>query len=107
LGDVGQAVGVMVWCEISALICDNILRPKLLGGQGNVHPLLTFFSVLGGLSLFGMVGLILGPLLLAIMLSLLDVYQRYFLEPGPAFLCQEARPPEEKTPPALPADHGE
>lgn len=88
LGNVGQAVGVMIWCEVAGLICDNILRPKLLGGKGKVHPLLTFFSVLGGLSLFGMVGLILGPLVLAIMLSLLDVYQRYFLEPPPAAICQ-------------------
>ncbi|MFH1033653.1 MAG: AI-2E family transporter [Pseudomonadota bacterium] len=103
LGETGQAVGVMIWCEIAALVCDNILRPKLLGGQGNVHPLLTFFSVLGGLSLFGMVGLILGPLLLAIMLSLLDVYQRYFLEPVPVLDC--ANPPQgddQDRPPALP-----
>ncbi len=90
LGNLGQAIGVMVWCEIASLVCDNILRPKLLGGQGNVHPLLTFFSVLGGLSLFGMVGLILGPLLLAIMLSLMDVYRRYFLEPLPSPVCAQA-----------------
>ncbi len=75
----GQAVAVMVWCLVAGLVCDNFLRPKLLGGQGHLHPLLTFFSVLGGLSLFGVVGLILGPLVLAVLLSLVDVYQRYFL----------------------------
>ena len=61
------------------LVCDNVLRPRLIGRGSNLHPLLTFFSVLGGLSYFGLVGLFLGPLLLAILLSLLDVYQRYFL----------------------------
>jgi predicted PurR-regulated permease PerM len=99
LGETGQGLGVMVWCEIAALICDNLLRPRLLGGKGDVHPLLTFFSVLGGLSLFGMVGLILGPLLLAITLSLLDVYQRYFLEPAPVFICAETATSDEARPP--------
>ncbi len=83
-GQSGQALGTALWCLVSSLTCDNVLRPRLIGGQTNLHPLLTFFSILGGLSLFGMVGLILGPLILAILLSLLEVYQRYFLEnPAP------------------------
>ncbi len=96
LGNTGQAVGVMVWSQAAALVCDNILRPRLLGGKGGVHPLLTFFSVLGGLSLFGMVGLILGPLVLAILLSLVDVYRRYFLEPPPAPGEAACPPPPEE-----------
>lgn len=82
-GSTLQAVGVMAWCLIASLVCDNILRPRLIGGDTNLHPLLTFFSVLGGISLFGVVGLILGPLVLAILISLLDVYQRYFLNDPP------------------------
>jgi predicted PurR-regulated permease PerM len=77
-----QAVGVMVWCLVTMVVCDNWLRPKLIGGQANLHPLLTFFAVLGGITYFGMVGLILGPLVLAILLSLIEVYQRYFLQPA-------------------------
>lgn len=100
IGQTWPGVGVAAWCLITGGVCDNILRPKLIGGQANLHPLLTFFSVLGGLSLFGMVGLILGPLLLAVLLSLLEVYQRYFLAP-PA-------PPACSTPadqgPAAPSD---
>jgi predicted PurR-regulated permease PerM len=85
MSNFGQAAGVSLWCLAAGTICDNFLRPKLLGGQGRLHPLLTFFSVLGGLSLFGVLGLILGPLVLAVLLSLLEVYERYFLdddEPG-------------------------
>jgi len=78
-GDVFQGVGVMIWCGVSQLVCDNFLRPRLIGG-GNIHPLLTFFSVLGGLSVFGMVGLILGPLVLAVLISLLEVYEHYFMD---------------------------
>jgi predicted PurR-regulated permease PerM len=82
MGDYGQASGVMIWCLIVSLICDNWLRPKLIGGQADLHPLLTFFAVLGGISYFGLVGLILGPLVLAILLSLIEVYKRYFLDNG-------------------------
>lgn len=82
MGDYGQASGVMIWCLIVSVICDNWLRPKLIGGQADLHPLLTFFAVLGGISYFGLVGLILGPLVLAILLSLIEVYKRYFLDNG-------------------------
>jgi predicted PurR-regulated permease PerM len=88
MGHLGAGVGVMVWCLVVSLACDNWLRPQLIGGQAHLHPLLTFFAVLGGLSLFGLVGLILGPLVLALLLSLTEVYQRYFLEPAEPSLPQ-------------------
>ncbi len=79
-GEQGPAIGMMIWCLLVSLLCDNWLRPKLIGGQANLHPLLTFFAVLGGISYFGIVGLILGPLVLAILLSLIEVYRRHFLD---------------------------
>ncbi|WP_197282132.1 AI-2E family transporter [Dethiosulfatarculus sandiegensis] len=82
-GHVAGSIGMMIWCLLAGLTCDNILRPRLIAGQANLHPLLTFFSVLGGISLFGVVGLILGPLVLALLLSLLKVYQRFFVEEKP------------------------
>jgi predicted PurR-regulated permease PerM len=82
LGDWPDAVGVMVWCGAWMAVCDNIIRPKLIGSSTNLHPLLVFFSLLGGLSMFGMAGLLMGPMTLALLLSLLQVYQRYFLEPA-------------------------
>ena len=81
-GNVPGAVVVLVWGLIVGLVCDNILRPKILGAERGIHPLLTFFSVLGGLYFFGMVGLFIGPLILAVLISLLEVYQRYFLKLG-------------------------
>lgn len=78
-GMTGAGVGVMAWCLISALICDNLIRPKLLGNVTHLHPLMVFFAVLGGLLLFGVVGLVLGPMVLALMLSLLEVYRLHFV----------------------------
>jgi predicted PurR-regulated permease PerM len=105
MGDYGQAIGVMIWCLIVSVICDNWLRPKLIGGQADLHPLLTFFAVLGGISYFGIVGLILGPLVLAILLSLVEVYRRYFLDSAPnqTEFCAE----QGEKPPESPAQEGE
>jgi predicted PurR-regulated permease PerM len=64
---------------LAAVFLDNIVRPRLIGGKAKIHPLFTLFSVLGGLSVFGAVGLILGPLVLALLLSLVGVYESHFL----------------------------
>ncbi|MCF8031783.1 MAG: AI-2E family transporter [Desulfarculaceae bacterium] len=89
IGHTGPAIGMMAWCLVAALVCDNFLRPKLIGGLGGLHPLLVFFAVLGGLLMFGVIGLVLGPMVLALSLSLLEVYRLHFVDhhdasnPGP------------------------
>jgi predicted PurR-regulated permease PerM len=55
---------------------DNFLRPKLVGEKTKLHELFIFFSVLGGLKVFGILGIVLGPVVLAITLALLDVYRQ-------------------------------
>jgi predicted PurR-regulated permease PerM len=52
---------------------DNFLRPRLVGRRARLHALVIFFSVLGGLRLFGFLGLFLGPVIVAITQALLDV----------------------------------
>ena len=81
-GDTWQAITVMAWSGVSAVVCDNIIRPKLLGSASNLHPLLVFFAIIGGLGMFGMAGLLLGPMIVAFLVSLLKVYQDYFLAPS-------------------------
>ena len=54
---------------------DNILRPRLIGTRANVHPILVLLGVLGGLSLFGFIGLILGPVMLALLMTFMDIYE--------------------------------
>ena len=81
-GQIWQAIAVMAWSGASAAVCDNIIRPKLLGSASNLHPLLVFFAIMGGLGMYGLAGLLLGPMTLAFLVSLLQVYQRYFLDPS-------------------------
>jgi predicted PurR-regulated permease PerM len=53
---------------------DNILRPVFLGGRSSLNALLVFISVLGGLAVFGLLGVVLGPIVVATAVGVLDVY---------------------------------
>jgi predicted PurR-regulated permease PerM len=66
--------GLLVfWGAVVIGSIDNFLRPKLVGDRTRLHELFIFFSVLGGLQVFGVLGLVLGPVVLAITLALFDV----------------------------------
>jgi predicted PurR-regulated permease PerM len=54
-------------------MADNLLRPRLVSRRTQMHELLVFFSVVGGLAAFGVLGLLLGPVVLAIALALLEM----------------------------------
>jgi predicted PurR-regulated permease PerM len=59
---------------------DNILRFTLLKKIGDVHPLTTVFGVIAGLSLFGFIGLIFGPLLISLLMLLVKIYYNEFID---------------------------
>jgi predicted PurR-regulated permease PerM len=64
-----------VWGVLVIGMIDNFLRPKLVGGRTRLHELLIFFAVLGGLQVFGVLGFVLGPVVLAVTLALIDVFR--------------------------------
>jgi predicted PurR-regulated permease PerM len=70
-----RAVFLIVWGALVISTIDNFLRPKLVGNQTKLHELFIFFSVLGGISVFGLLGIVLGPVVLAITLGLLQTFQ--------------------------------
>jgi len=53
---------------------DNLLRPLFVSARTNIHPLLLFLSVLGGIQAFGMIGLVAGPLIMTLSLTLIEIY---------------------------------
>ncbi|MGQ9648040.1 MAG: AI-2E family transporter [Thermodesulfobacteriota bacterium] len=55
-------------------LVDNFLRLKLISSKTKIHPLLLFFSVLGGIQAFGMIGLVAGPLITTHCLTLIEIY---------------------------------
>ena len=70
-----RAVVLLAICAGISTIVDNVLRPVLLGGRTELSGLVIFISVLGGVHLFGMLGLVLGPILVAMAAGVLSVYQ--------------------------------
>jgi predicted PurR-regulated permease PerM len=54
---------------------DNILRPKLIADKAKLHPVLVLLGVLGGLQMFGLVGVIIGPVALAIFITFIKIYE--------------------------------
>jgi predicted PurR-regulated permease PerM len=72
-GAIGPAIGLTIW-SVGVSVTDNLLGPRLMSSGTELHPLLVLLSVLGGLVLFGPVGLFLGPLTIALLLALLSLH---------------------------------
>ena len=75
-GHWGKATLVAAWGAVVVASVDNILFPTLVGKEMRLHTLPVFLSILGGLSLFGAAGLVLGPVILAATVSLLEIVKR-------------------------------
>jgi predicted PurR-regulated permease PerM len=73
-GHAGRAVALVAICGGLSAAIDNLLRPALLGGRSSLNGLLIFISVLGGLAVFGILGVILGPIVVATAVGILEVY---------------------------------
>lgn len=75
-GHWGKAALLTAWGALVIGSVDNFLRPKLVGEKTQLHELLIFFSVLGGLQVFGVLGLIIGPVVAAITLAAVDILRQ-------------------------------
>ena len=73
-GSYVAAAGVVVFCAIVVGTVDNVLRPRLVGNDTQLHELLIFFSTLGGLLLFGFMGFVIGPIIAALFVTVWDLY---------------------------------
>lgn len=73
-GEVWRAVGLALFCALVVGSVDNLLRPRLVGRDTQMHELMIFFSTLGGLSLFGATGFILGPVLAGLFVTACEMF---------------------------------
>lgn len=73
-GRIGGGVTLAITCGLLAGGIDHFVRPILLSGRARMSPLLVFVSVLGGISVFGMLGFVLGPIIVAAVASILGAY---------------------------------
>jgi predicted PurR-regulated permease PerM len=57
-------------------LIDNLLYPLLVGRRMRLHTLVAFFAIVGGVTAFGMSGIVLGPVIVAIALALIDIWRQ-------------------------------
>ncbi len=75
MGKIGSGIFILIWGAVAVGLVDNVLRPILMKGRAKIHPLFIFFSILGGISVFGFWGVVFGPLVIAIALTLIYIYE--------------------------------
>jgi predicted PurR-regulated permease PerM len=95
-GNVGQGVGLAIYCVVAVGLTDNLLRFTLLKKLENIHPLNTVFGIIMGINLFGFMGLIFGPILISITILLIQVYRDEFSEVDRDIILPEENEIEEK-----------
>jgi predicted PurR-regulated permease PerM len=74
-GHVGAAIFLTIWGIAIIHPVDNIIRPLILRKKAEVHPIFLLFSILGGIALFGFPGLIIGPLIVAVTITIFHIYE--------------------------------
>ena len=77
-GHVVSGAIILLVCTLIISQIDNVIRPWLVGRETGMHNLLVFFSTIGGLSVFGVMGFILGPIIAALFLAVLEFYRIEF-----------------------------
>lgn len=77
-GHLWQGITILLVGALVISLIDNLLRPPLIGKDIQMHPLLVLFSTLGGLYIFGISGFIIGPIIAALYLAAMSMYDHYY-----------------------------
>jgi predicted PurR-regulated permease PerM len=79
-GRVGAGIGLLIYGFVIVTNVDNVIKPRIIGKRANVHPLLVLLGVIGGLKVFGFIGLIIGPVILSLAVVFVRFYATDFLK---------------------------
>lgn len=83
-----SAVFLFLFCAIAVGSIDNVLRPRLVGKDTKMHELYIFFGTLGGISLFGLAGFIIGPIISALFVTIWEIYGKVFQDHLPKVVLE-------------------
>ena len=104
-GHFAKAIGLGVFCAAVVGSIDNLLRPVLVGRDTQMHELMILFGTLGGIIMFGVVGVIIGPIIAALFVTVWDIYGLAFKDVLPAVaLSGSDRKPGNSSAEILPND---
>ena len=93
-GQPAKGIGLGVFCAVVVGSIDNLLRPILVGRDTQMHELMILFGTLGGIIMFGVVGIIIGPIIAALFVTVWEIYGVAFKDilPGVAVLGPDGKP---------------
>ncbi len=78
-GSMGRGVFLLVWGLVLVSMADNVIKPVVMRGKVNVHPVLLAIAIIGGSLWLGAIGFIIGPVIVAMMLAMIRIYLREFI----------------------------
>jgi len=78
IGQTWQGIFILLWGALIVGTVDNLIRPFLIKGKAHVNPIFLFFSILGGVALFGFWGVVIGPLLISLAITVFHLYELEF-----------------------------
>ena len=81
-GDVGVGIGYLIYNLVYSSIMEYIIKPRLIGKGMKMNSLLVFIGVIGGIKLFGILGIVYGPLIITVFLTLAEIYRLEYREQG-------------------------
>lgn len=84
----GAAIGLFLWGALVVSTADNVIRPLVISGRTRLPTLFLFFGILGGLQAYGLLGVFLGPALIAILMTFLNIYREQYGQVGGATPAQ-------------------
>jgi predicted PurR-regulated permease PerM len=97
-GNFAKAGGLGIFCALVVGSIDNLLRPILVGKDTQMHELMIFFSTLGGIVMFGVMGMIIGPIVAALFITVWEIYAVAFKNYLPQVAGFRSGLPSESTP---------
>lgn len=95
-GDIKEGVFILAWGALIIGTIDNVIRAYMIKDDAEVNPIFVLFAILGGLSLFGFWGIILGPLIIALMVTVFHIYELEFCASLDGGNCKEIKKESEK-----------
>jgi len=78
-GSIGRGVFLLIWGFVLVSMADNVIKPVVMRGKVNVHPVLLALAIIGGSLWLGAIGFIIGPVIVAMMLAMIRIYRREFI----------------------------
>jgi predicted PurR-regulated permease PerM len=75
----GQAIGIII-VGVFISTADNFIKPKIVADRAKIHPIVVLLGVLGGIPIFGLIGIIIGPVILSVFVRLVEIYEEEHVE---------------------------